>query len=579
MARFRPINFSLGDRGRADRLNRLTRLTAAGGEQPEDASFRTRLREATPELASRILLNAFLESEGDPEVLLEVETPQPLPEMRLLSAGRTALLRSESVVFRQRAQDIPIFGARITVDVDEVDRSLVAINGTIVAAPEGDPIASLSAKSALERLASWANVDATQLSATPPALTWFLKREETDEDGTWHLAFHFRGLQLGPPEGDHDHPVSVFADIPHFCLGQSPRSASVRHDYLVDAHSGDVLFYYRSDPLLDIPVQMEGEDADGTRHTFHGRFVGNRFELFDPLRNIATYDYGHNDIDSVPPVPFPGAAISDSARDLGARFAAAVSAHFNAQQVYDFFIGVLKRKSIDDAGMKIVSAVNVYSSYRNNHPKDWVNAVWWQDKMWYGQRDGVSLARYLDVIAHELTHGITSATSGLIYQGLSGALNESFSDTFGVIIGNWYPGSPQPVSSWNWQIGPGLGKSGGPIRDFANPAATGQPDHFSQYTPLPAFQDAGGVHIYSGIHNKAVFLLLTSLDQSGHLSFPTEEAALLLYLTLTRLTPTATFSDSRRTLESVTRTYYAGNTARIHARLQAIHAAYSAVGL
>ena len=73
---------------------------------------------------------------------------------------------------------------------------------------------------------------------------------------------------------------------------------------------------------------------------------------------------------------------------------------------------------------------------------------WWQQKMWYGQVNGTSLAKHLDVIAHELTHGVTETSSKLIYRRLSGALNESYSDIFGVIIANWYPGAPQPIQTW-----------------------------------------------------------------------------------------------------------------------------------
>src|SRR5262249_55519787 len=155
-----------------------------------------------------------------------------------------------------------------------------------------------------------------------------------------------------------------------------------------------------------------------------------------------------------------------------------------------------------------------------------------------------------------LTHGVTSKSSNLMYRDISGALNESFSDIFGVIIANWYPGEPQALSTWRWEIGAGLGASGRPLRDFSDPARCSQPDHWSQYWRLPATQDYGGVHIYCGIHNKAIHNLLTETDLRNSLTFPTKEAALLLYLTLIRLTPTSNFSDCRRTLESVARAYY-----------------------
>ena len=271
--------------------------------------------------------------------------------------------------------------------------------------------------------------------------------------------------------------------------------------------------------------------------------------------------------------------ISYNSANLGNALPQAVSAHYHAKVVFDFYNDELKRDGIDDKGMKLVSVVNVYSSSGNQPAPQWSNAVWWQGKMWYGQQNGQSFARYLDIIAHELTHGVTSSSSNLIYRRLPGALNESYSDIFGIIIANWYPGAPNPVSTWQWEIGRGLGQGGGPLRDFADPARAGQPDHMNQYQVLPIGYDNGGVHIYSGIHNKAVYKLLTEVDANGALTFPTKELVLLLYLTLTRLTPTSDFADSRRTLENVTGTYHSADQVVRTARLAAIDRAFKSVGI
>jgi Zn-dependent metalloprotease len=126
-------------------------------------------------------------------------------------------------------------------------------------------------------------------------------------------------------------------------------------------------------------------------------------------------------------------------------------------------------------------------------------------------------------------------------------------------------------------VGNGLGSGGGPIRDFANPAAAGQPDHMNQYKAIT--RDNGGVHIYSGIHNKAIYTLLTATDSAGNLTFPTQELILLLYLTLTRLTPMSDFKDSRRTLENVVNVYYASTPAVLAVRTAAIAAAFGSVGI
>jgi bacillolysin/neutral peptidase B len=325
---------------------------------------------------------------------------------------------------------------------------------------------------------------------------------------------------------------------------------------------------------------MKGLDCENKPRDFFGLSSAAKFLLIDPLRNIATYDYANSDLDAVPQPPVPAQAIDHPSNDFGNARPEAVSAHYNAKVVYDFYNDVLKRDSVDDKGMQIVSVVNVYSSVNNPLAKpQWGNAVWWQGKMWYGQENGVSLAKHLDVIAHELTHGVTETSSKLIYRRLSGALNESFSDVFGIAIANWWPGAPNAVATWNWEIGPGLGANGGPIRDIADPARAGQPDHMDQYRVLPIGADHGGVHIYSGIHNKAVHLLMTATTATGEAAFPVGELMLLLYLTLTRLTPTSVFVDSRRTLENVVGVYHAYDAATLAIRLKAVDNAFSSVGI
>ena len=161
--------------------------------------------------------------------------------------------------------------------------------------------------------------------------------------------------------------------------------------------------------------------------------------------------------------------------------------------------------------------------------------------MWYGQEQDQngslrSTARYLDVIAHELTHGITQYTSNLVYQDQSGALNESFSDIFGVIVNNWcLHGADSDVAAWSWEIAPGWRPNGLPLRDLRNPQAgwahpttCGLPGHAA---------DSGGVHTNSNIHNKAAYNVLTAVDAKGARVFRPRDVAVLYYLTLTPPAP------------------------------------------
>lgn len=583
--RFTRINFSLSDDealGDQSRLRKITRdITDIGptGFSVESVESADHWR-APPgaETAGRMYLQTYLEDSQNEDLnaATSPDRPELVPNMRLVGAADVAPINSRAVAFEQLERNIPIFGARVTVDVGSSDHGLVSINGQVAPPPDISPVGELSAKGAADELNSWAPAKIAEDAA--PILTWFLSDEVEQGEEGWHLCWHFERVALTPPESPVE-PSSEFGLGRRHCCGTSPRSRASLYDVLVDAHDGEIVYYFSSTPALNVPIPMTGHDVDGNPRQFMGLRTPSGFALSDPLRNIITYDYGHQDIDATPQPPLPSRPVGNASTDLSNTFGAAVSAHHNATCVFDFYNDVLKRDGVDDRGMQLVSVVNVWSSLDGTTSPEWKNAVWWQNRMWYGQTSGRSLAGHLDIIAHELTHGVTQSTSNLVYRDIPGALNESFSDIFGVIIANWYPNEPEPLSTWTWEIGGNLGSGGQPLRDFSNPAAANQPDHWSQYRRLPASVDYGGVHIYSGIHNKAIYNLLSGTDANGDATFPVRDAALLLYLTLTRLTRTSDFHDSRRTLESVTRAYYVGDPATRQVRLAAIAKAFSQVGL
>ena len=317
----------------------------------------------------------------------------------------------------------------------------------------------------------------------------------------------------------------------------------------------------------------------GRPQTFWGRLLPDQtFELSDPLRRIKTYDLQRRDIDSA---TLPTSPVANAAADFAGINPAAVSAHFHATHVHDFYKSVLQRDGIDDKKMDLVSVVNCTYA-RGETPPVWRNAVWWDGRMWYGQDlapDGslTSYARFLDVIAHELTHGVTESTSGLLYEGQAGALNESFSDIFGVIIANWDPRDPnRDVSAWTWTIGLGLGDKGGPLRDLSNPRVTGDPDHMKDF--VHTTEDYGGVHTNSNIHNKAGYNLLTASDLGKRVFTPTE-VAVWMYLALLRLSSRAAFSDALQAVVDVGSIYDAGNPAKRAQRVAAVRKSYGDVGI
>jgi bacillolysin/neutral peptidase B len=204
--------------------------------------------------------------------------------------------------------------------------------------------------------------------------------------------------------------------------------------------------------------------------------------------------------------------------------------------------------------------------------------------MWYGQMPGtgadlVSFSQYLDVIAHELSHGLTQYTADLVYRDQSGALNESFSDIFGIIIKNWDATDPDggDTSTWDWKLGNGIAPGGGALRDLSDPASTGDPAHMDDY--VVTVLDSGGVHTNSNIHNKAAYNVLTATDESGATVFTPREVAYLYYLGLTRLGRTDGFDDALQALVDVAMTYYRGDPQERDRKVAALRDAYAKVGI
>ena len=182
----------------------------------------------------------------------------------------------------------------------------------------------------------------------------------------------------------------------------------------------------------------------------------------------------------------------------------AQAAHQNAADTYNYYLSNHGRDSIDDKGMTIISTTH----YGSPQP----NAFWNGTQIVYS--DGFPAAD--DVVAHELTHGVTSVTSNLIYYYQSGAMNESFSDVWGEFV-DLTNGRGSDTPTVRWQMGediPGIGA----IRDMSDPTQFFDPDKMTSsfYDIDTDFSDNGGVHHNSGINNKAVYLMVDGDNFNGH---------------------------------------------------------------
>jgi Zn-dependent metalloprotease len=225
---------------------------------------------------------------------------------------------------------------------------------------------------------------------------------------------------------------------------------------------------------------------------------------------------------------------------------------------YDLFFDIFERNSIDAKGLRLDSTVHYGEKYEN--------AFWNGDQMVYGDGDGELFQRFtraIDVIGHELTHGVTEYEANLIYYGESGALNESFSDVFGSLVKQRY--QKETADQADWIIGEGLFTEkvkGVGIRSMKAPG-TAYDDPVLGKDPQPAHikdmykgtADNGGVHINSGIPNYAFYLAAMAIHggktaEAG--GYVWEKAGQIWYIALRdRLRPDSNFSQAANVLVTV----------------------------
>jgi bacillolysin len=256
----------------------------------------------------------------------------------------------------------------------------------------------------------------------------------------------------------------------------------------------------------------------------------------------------------------PGTTVSSTTNVINDK--AGVDAHYYAGTVYDYYKTKFNRDGIDGRNMAIKSTVHYKTNYNN--------AGWTGTQMIYGDGDGVQFAPLsgsLDVIGHEMTHGVDEYEANLVYQDQSGALNESLSDTFGAFI-EFYAEGP---TNGDWLLGEDVTTpkiSGDALRSISDPTRYGDPAHMSNY--LYTTSDYGGVHTNSGIPNKASYLITTNP------SIGLEKAEKIYYRALTMyLTSTSNFHDARVALaQSAEDLYGAGGD-----EYNAVISAWNAVGV
>jgi len=277
---------------------------------------------------------------------------------------------------------------------------------------------------------------------------------------------------------------------------------------------------------------------------------------------------------------------------------AAVDAHAYAGWTYDYLYKRFNRQGLDNRNLTMTSIVHpvrredwasVPSSVLNLY---YLNAFYaGRGIMVYGEglppgvtkggREWNYFSGAIDVVAHELAHGVTDYTSDLIYRNESGALNEAFSDIIGTSVEYFFQQAGSGYLKADYLLGEDLSAPSGAFRSMANPQAYGDPDHYSKrYTGTA---DNGGVHDNSGIANHAFYLAIeggvnrtSGLAVQGVGAANREKIEKVFYRGFTQFLPAnATFSMARAaTLQAARDLYGAGSDVE-----RAVEQAWTAVGV
>jgi len=428
--------------------------------------------------------------------------------------------------YNQTNKGIPVEGAQYLVHV--LDGKISRSNGKLVRDIKAPTEALISSETAIESALLYVDADGYYWESEQKE--HLIKHIKRDEQATFYPS-----------------PELVYADKDYSQDGSRYRLAWKMDIYplgpkghqtiFVDAKDGHIL--YTLDQCQDVTVDGLAETRYHGLQTFQvDSLAPDSFRLYDDSRaaTVETYNMQTKDADFVP----------DSAVDFidsdnyweghnEAADDAATDVHWGMQKTYDYFADEHGRISFDGDTSPVISFVHVR--------RNWFNARW--TGMWaeFGDGSGDPLTS-LDIVSHELTHGVTGTSSGLVYRNESGALNESFSDIFGVAV-EW---AATPDSA-DWF----MGRLDFQFRSIKDPGAFGDPDTYLGDNWHTDDSDNGGVHTNSGVQNFWYYLL--SMGGSGNndngdayevtgIGMKKAEAIAFRNLT-TYLTNSSTYEDAR----------------------------------
>jgi thermolysin len=472
---------------------------------------------------------------------------------------------------QQYHQGVPVWGAEV---VRDSDRGVpVSIFGELSATPDVDTRPALTREAATEQLSGSSGVTLLR----PVALV--VLRLESGEHRLAYTSVVSRDNQVD----------RVF----------------------VDAVSGAELLRYSSIHTQEAVGTGRGTIGDTKKMSVLQQ--GGTYVADDQLRPpvLATFDLRGN-LNRALNVAFLGAPLfaSDVASDNDNDWTdtPVVDAHAYVGWTYDYYFKRHGRRGLDNRDRPLITLANpVTPQAAVTLPPELlfryaVNAFWCDDCgpggvgiMFFGNgipsnftlggQNVGPLSASIDIVAHELSHGVTSSSSDLIYMNESGALNEAFSDIMGTGVEFFFQPVGAGIGQADYLLGedtfraPGGARNG--TRSLVNPASYGYPDHYSIRFTGP--QDSGGVHINSSIVNHAFYLAveggrhrLSGITVQGVGGGNREQIEKAFYRAFVFLLPaSANFSTARAATIQAARDLYGASSAAA----QAITQAWTAVGV
>lgn len=480
-------------------------------------------RAATRSLAAlQAATDSYLDELGE---LLPLRNPR---QELVWKDHRSDDLGHTHVRLQQMFQGLPVFGQEVQVHFQPDGKRL--FNGRITPTPRigslqptldeasatGIALADVMERSGFRELNAW---EKKMLNYDQPPIR-LVVYPQPDQVAQHRLAYH---LEVRPNFIDH-------------------------YFYFVDAHTGEILNAFNHTCSIAGPISKTVGHLNENTYTLNTfEFQPGAFVMIDVSKDmfrgnpngtpsigegiIVTLDLKNQPVDSIQSSEFITSGNNTWPNE-------AQSAHINASISYDYFRQIHQRQSINGKGNDVVSFINV----TEDDGRGLDNAFWNGFYMFYGNGDFAfdPLMGGLDVGGHELTHGVIQETANLIYQGQPGALNEHFADVFGFLI----------EGEEDFRIGEDIVRANifrsGALRNLlepnngVGPGENGyQPDNFNER--FTGQEDNGGVHINSGIPNRAFALFYQAVGR--------DKAERVYYRALsTYLTRTSQFIDAREAL-------------------------------